>query len=110
MPCRRLLWMPIGEARLKSSTFLHGQSARKKVTYEVRDAVRSGETAQLYGPTDCGSVSSKRANDFPTSQLPRFWLEFCYGANAATLVSISDQTPQDRTYAPDEDLLARFDH
>ena len=47
MPCRRLLWMPIGEARLKSSTFLHGQSARKKVTYEVRHAVRSGKTATL---------------------------------------------------------------
>ena len=43
MPCRRLLWMPIGEARLKSSTFLHGQSARKKVTYEVRDASGVGK-------------------------------------------------------------------
>ena len=35
-------------------------------------------------------------------------MEFCCGANAATLVSISKQTPQDRTYARDEDRLARF--
>ena len=46
MSYQRPMWTPIGEARLRNSTFLHGQSARKKVTYEVPPAVRSGETGE----------------------------------------------------------------
>ena len=32
------MWVPLGEACLRSSTFLNDESARKKVTYEVPPA------------------------------------------------------------------------
>jgi hypothetical protein len=43
--------MPLGEACLKSSTFLNDESARKKVTYEVPPAVTSTSypVAAYYG-------------------------------------------------------------
>ena len=51
MPSRRPVWMPLGEACLKSSTFLNDESARKKVTYEVPPAVTSTSypVAAYYG-------------------------------------------------------------
>jgi hypothetical protein len=41
MPSRWPMWVPLGEACLRSSTFLNDESARKKVTYEVPPAVTS---------------------------------------------------------------------
>ena len=39
MPSRRPMWVPLGEACLRSSTFLNDEFARKKVTCEVPPAV-----------------------------------------------------------------------
>jgi hypothetical protein len=41
MPSRRPVWVALGEACRRSSTFLNDESARKKVTYEVPPAVTS---------------------------------------------------------------------